>query len=159
MVYYIRYLKLPLLSSTTLKGNQAIVKALVTITTDLGDDFYPDSLDLTATIAPARIGGGLNDPISATTLTWQAGMRSLSVGIVLPNKYSADSLEICISDGAAEELRPAHIPRIVGVWGEVCITSKGGSASRMVERRFCLGNDTLLSIREEAGESIARHLW
>lgn len=163
MVHYIRFLKIPQLYLARPKGKNAIIKALVTITTDLGDDFYPEGLELTATIAPARIGGRSNDPVSATDLTWHAGMRSSSVDIELRHKNSEDPLEICISckngGNVEERLLPAHIPRIISVWSEVLVASKGGLASNIVERRFCLGNSASLSIREETGESIARHLW
>ena len=163
MVHYIRYLKIPQLHPAKSKGKNATVKALVTITTDLGDDFYADNLKLTATVALAGVGGRLNDPILVKDLTWQAGMRNLSVGFELEHKDSLGPLELCISckNGGNAEVRllPAHIPRIVSVWSEMSVVSKGGPASNMVERRFCLGNNTLLSIREEMGESIARHLW
>ena len=163
MVHYIRFLKVPRIQSAESKGKNATVKALVTITTDLGDDFYPGNVELAATITQGKVGGRLNERKSAKDLMWRAGMRSLSVDFELKRKDSEGPLEICIScrnGGDAEgKLLPAYIPRIVSVWSEIFVVSKGWPTSNIAERRFRLGNNTSLSIREEMGESIARHLW
>ena len=52
MVHYVRFLKPP--RSCSLEKSQTLVKALITVTTDLGDDFLPCDLALGTCLLPSH---------------------------------------------------------------------------------------------------------
>ena len=160
-MYYIRFLKL-LNSKPKDKKDVETIKALVTITTDLGDDFYPADLELVATLVPAGSENESNG-FSTTQHMWRAGMRSLSIEfVIVKSKESANLLRLCVSGSEhtnAQELHPTRMPKIISVWSSILAFHNGKQVSKTVERRFLLGDDLPLSIWEESGESIARHLW
>jgi len=49
---------------------------------------------------------------------------------------------------------------VVSAWSaEFAPSVTAGPAEKLVERRFSLSNGHIVSVQEETGESIARHLW
>ena len=162
MVYYIRFLKTPKYQLT--KG-QVNIKAFITVTTDLGDDFYPDQLALTTSIYNGASGDRIPPIlISSHESDWRQGMRGFPIDISLNLKEPKYPLELrmhCKASTAEEtqSLVSASIPEVISIWSDIIDAAVLEPASRRVERRFSLGDDFCLSIWEEAGESIARHLW
>jgi hypothetical protein len=173
---YLRFLKPP-----KLEGSK--IKAVLTITTDLGESFYLED----AQIAVHVRRHGANEDLQREILSWRAGMRALPVEIhakgLTSNKISFYLLAVAehgegwkkpstpaISDVSydEDELR-ALIPTvniasypIVGVWSDLIASNPTAMKNpRRVERR--LRHSSLdsppLRIWEDTGESIARHIW
>ena len=161
MVYYIRFLKLLKVHSKEGKDSETI-KALVTITTDLGDGFYPADLQLVATLVPAD-SEDESDGISSTKGFWRAGMRSFWIELpIMRIKMLMSPLRLCVSyseDQTPQELDSTRMPKIVGVWSDILVSHQSKHTLRSVERRFLLDKGLPLSIWEDAGESIAKHIW
>ncbi|MCJ1406699.1 hypothetical protein MMC19_000766 [Ptychographa xylographoides] len=157
MVYYIRFLKVPKLHRSTL-----VIECTITITTDLGDAFYPDDL-----IVNTRLEAyGPSSLLPMTTHTkWKAGVRALPLAVPLRRRDSATLLRLCVSSvdpGAlAEPLNPDAIPEIVPAWSATFTVPNKPEAAKLMQRRFDIGLDQQrqLVVWEETGERIARHLW
>ena len=164
MVYYIRFLKTPKYCSTRIEG-EVNVKAYITITTDLGDDFFPGQLTLTTSIYNGTLDAEISPVrVSDHRLFWSQGMRGFPVNIFLKTKELKHPLRlrmVCKASSVPETqvLVPTSIPDIVSIWSDSIEPAVQISVSTRVERRFSLGGGSRLSIWEEAGDSISRHLW
>ncbi|KAF4553911.1 Lysine methyltransferase-like protein 5 [Elsinoe fawcettii] len=164
-MHYIRFLKTP---KVTVGAGKVVLTASVTITTDLGETFFDDDLDLAATLrSPDRHG----DIFLRRTIKWTAGARSLPLSFDLTRseiEWPA-RLHVGLKNGHGEladdfELfssRPDHeSAAIVTVWSEALDATKGNfEAPRQVERKFSPLSGRSLTIWEDMGDSIARHLW
>ena len=153
MVYYIRFLKTPKLDI-----QKCIVRALVTITTDLGDDFYPADVDLYAAV--------INDASKESDtewerVLWKRSTRNMWIEIRKTQLEDKGSMRLLVSTQstlAADTLLLRSLPEILSVRCEVFEKEKPQAGDR-VERRYrtSLGNQR--AIYEDTGESIARHVW
>ena len=153
MVWYIRFLKLPRLDE------KCRVRALITITTDLGDDFYPTDLSLQATIVTTDYEG--NWMSDWQTMKWKSGMRALWIDIVNVNAGPPIDLRLVVNSIRSVEGNSVsldHIPEILGVWSDTFDSVKK-QASNVVERRYRTDSGYEGAVLEETGESIARHIW
>ncbi|KAF2221537.1 putative methyltransferase-domain-containing protein [Elsinoe ampelina] len=164
-MHYIRFLKTP---KVTVAAGKVTLTANITITTDLGETFYEDDLDLATTLrSPDRHG----DIFLRRTIKWTAGSRSLPLSFDLTRseiEWPA-RLHVGLKNGQADladdfELfssRPNHeTAAIVTVWSESLDATKGiFEAPRQVERKFSPLSGRSLTIWEDTGDSIARHLW
>jgi len=166
-MHYIRFLKPP----RVLKGSKLVVKAKVTMTTDLGESFLWDTVDL---LVELRDGNG-SVVGNGKAFTWKGsdGMRSLEVDVqITESKHQdlRDGLRMLVrpkdegSSVATFEavLRAEDVGRIVPVtsW-EIEVNPQKASQQDiipMAERIFNVER-TKLCIWEETGESIARHIW
>jgi len=133
------------------------LKAVITVTTDLGETFYPDDVDLVATLRENAQDG---DVYLRRKLHWQAGARSLPVTFSI----SRNDLEWPACVHIAMKTPPAQhtgfLPSIVDVWSGNLNPTKGEfEAGHRVERRFTSLNERAISLIEDSGDSIARHLW
>ena len=153
---YIRFLKPPRVERNTLK-------TLITITSDLGETFLPDDVTLAATL---RSDDPEGDIYLRKTLKWRGGMRSLP--IVFDLAFADLDWPVRVHVGTKGSPNSDHFekhynaepPSIISAWSGLVDVLKGmNEAEKKVERRFTPLSNRTLSIWEETGESIARHLW
>ncbi|KAL4878437.1 putative methyltransferase-domain-containing protein [Aspergillus karnatakaensis] len=163
MVFYIRFLKTPRLQKQ--KTGSVVSSALICITTDLGDAFLSQDADLLVTLHLAHE----KKAICQGRLQWHAGKRELPISLGplqanisrqamimevtasnrrSPNAVSADSL-----------LDQQNIPLVISGWSAMFGGPQMLVADKLVERRFTVNQSVELSIWEETGNSIARHIW
>lgn len=159
MIYYIRFLKPPKIS--TVDHARSVVKALITVTSDLGECIYPADLPLWVTL----FSPGDDQPaiLSTRDFFWKRGMRCLSIEI--------DQRQIPMATWAARMMVTAHrravvdalssetIPDFVSAWSDSFGSDATQGNSQWVMRRFEPREGIALNIREDTGESIARHVW
>ena len=153
MVWYIRLLKPPKLDQ---KGH---VKALITITTDLGDDFYPIDLTVYAIIMTAHSKKVWTSEWQ--TLKWKSGMRSSSVEFNDAHASHPEPLRLAVNSRRSREanvILKDDMPEVLGVWSDT-FDRKKNQAGNIVERRYRTDSGPERVIMEETGESIARHIW
>jgi len=100
------------------------------------------------------------------TVQWSAGMRSLPVNFPLTKSHTTSKLRIRV--GVEPKSSPDDYSSlsdeggcgVVSAWSsDFAASGSAAAAEKLVERRFSLANDSTVSILEETGESIARHLW
>ena len=155
-MHYIRFLKRPKIE---VKKKSASVKALVTIATDLGDDFLAVDVKIFASLVHKQ------ETIALQTLEWKTGSRALQVeltgvhmaplrtGCQLVVSPHYDILTKCPIHMSLEDL-----PQLHGVWSEsFSLENDGGYGG--YERRLVTTTDEVIGIYEDPGDSIARHLW
>ena len=155
MIYYIRFLKPAKLS--TQKNRKATIKCMITVTTDLGDAFYPGPVELRASID----GAGQNYFKASKVFYWQRDMRALKLELSVdygevnwPARLNVEA----VGKLQPRELKADNLPEIVSVRSDdIDIWSDQGE-KRVTERYWGTGGQSL-SIWEELGESIARHIW
>ncbi|PWY93605.1 hypothetical protein BO94DRAFT_459383 [Aspergillus sclerotioniger CBS 115572] len=163
MVYYIRFLKTPRFQKQ--KPGSISVSALICITTDLGDAFLAQDVDLLITL-------GLNDSdkiLYQEPLSWKAGKRELPI---LLGPFSANIFQQTIVLGVAATdsqkrrspspdrlLGNSSLPLVMSAWSAPFGGSSSSVAEKLVERRFGPKDRLGLRIWEETGNSIARHIW
>ncbi|KAL8808306.1 MAG: hypothetical protein Q9182_000126 [Xanthomendoza sp. 2 TL-2023] len=148
MVHYIRFLKPPRLSQFN-----NFLTTLITITTDLGDAFYPG--DVCVHVGVAR----------GTTMTslgvanWKSGMRVLKIEAKVPVDHSPFRFLFTSSESLRiDPLQLDRLPEIVSAWTEE-FSHLADVGSDVTLRHFQLPSGQLLEIYEENGESMARHIW
>jgi len=154
---YIRFLKTPKLQENS-------IKTTITITSDLGETFLNEEIDLVATV---QGGDDQCQTYLRQTLRWRPGLRALPVTFLITAKTIKWPCCVHVAQvqspgfDAFENCEDAFsIPNIVSVWSDVLDPPNGiTTASRIAERRFKLLNKSVLRMWEETGESIARHLW
>jgi len=155
MVHYIRYLKLP--KAVRQQANIAI-KALITITTDLGDSFFEGSITLTASIR----GEDLDSVYLERKYKWEAPRRALNIELLLKHggiRWPA-RLHVGVDDSEVHDyVGSEQIPAMISIWGAIPNPSGPLDKIDLVQRRFRLLDNSVLVIWEESVESIARHIW
>ena len=152
MVWYIRFLKTPRFYQ------KANIRALITVTTDLGDAFYPRDLTLHAMIVTESEENWISE---WQTVKWKIGMRSLCINIDhVKTGIPVDLLLVVNSEQSREgcSVSLENIPEIFGVWSDTFDWVEN-VASNMIERRYRTQYGKEMAIFEETGESIARHIW
>lgn len=155
-MHYIRFLKPP-----KIQDNK--VKALVTITTDLGEYFLLADEQLSISLRSAD-GSKI---YSRTTSKWKEGMRSLAVSLDTtpgdtdwPARLHVASQGSLLSNRFDQAQHQSGLMAIVSAWSDNLDTCHGVfEATKTVERRFTTLSNRKLCIWEETGESIARHIW
>ncbi|OWP03810.1 hypothetical protein B2J93_2655 [Marssonina coronariae] len=160
-MHYIRFLKVPRLSQP------GRLRAVVTITTDLGDSFLATSIPLLVTLADSH-GGRIASP---TEYLWKGtyGHRGLPIEIPVGKQAMQirEGSKMCIhakdtgirvdnwqdilprNPGSQNSPEPG---RVVGVSGPLFVNG-------VCERVFNSTSGPELYVWEETGESIARHIW
>lgn len=158
---YIRFLKTPRVVNE--KGSsRSHISCLITITSDLGDSFLPYDVNLSAELSTVPS----EDVLVWQTVQWSAGMRSLPVVFPLTKSHATPKLRVKVGvepKSAHDEfssLSDHGIRGVVSAWSSDFVASGSAcAAEKLVERRFSLANRGTVSVLEETGESIARHLW
>ncbi|KUJ20698.1 uncharacterized protein LY89DRAFT_771671 [Mollisia scopiformis] len=152
-MHYIRILKPPRLTT-----DRKSVLAKITITTDLGDSFLASDLSVLASVS--------SGPAIPFQWSGRSGMRGLEVCVPVSGKGKGkgkgkggkERMYVRAKEGgvAVEEFKDVLKGEagVVGVWSAEIDVSSPEPVERVVERRF--GD---VSIWEETGESIARHIW
>ncbi|KAL4998768.1 putative methyltransferase-domain-containing protein [Aspergillus recurvatus] len=159
MVYYIRFLKTPRLQKQ--KTSSVSASALICITTDLGDAFLSQDVDLLVTLHPANQEKKI---LCQERLQWHGGKRELPVVLgPLPANIAQQSMIMKVTatkSTSSDSLLDQHsIPLVISCWSATFGGRQSLVADKLVERRFCVNQSVELSIWEETGNSIARHIW
>jgi precorrin-6B methylase 2 len=142
---------------------------VITLTTDLGETFYPEPVDLVASLRSLDHDG---DIYLRKKVPWKAGDRAAACAFKLDGQdveWPA-CLHVAVkpppppSDGAGRPARgreaAGFLPPFVDVWSGGLNPMKGAMESGFrVERRFVSLAERTVSLLEDAGDSIARHLW
>ncbi|KAF2630800.1 hypothetical protein BU25DRAFT_386972 [Macroventuria anomochaeta] len=160
---YVRFLKTPRIVPE--KGaDKSHVYCLITLTSDLGDSFFPYDAELAAElVSPARDFQG--DEIWVwRTVKWSAGMRALAITLPLKKSFTLGPLRVRVGvEPKAEHDTLVNLSQedsqgIVSAWSAEFNSNGSKEAVKLVERRFQVARRRI-SVWEETGESIARHLW
>lgn len=136
-----------------------LLKAVITVTTDLGETFYPSDLELIATVRSIAQDGEI---YLRRRLQWPANARSLPITFDLTRQdveWPA-CMHVAVKT-TSDRAKPAgFLPSVVDVWSGTLNPTRGQFESGWrVERRFTSSSQRRLSLLEDAGDSIARHLW
>jgi len=163
MVHYIRFLRAPQLCPVS--STRQVVKALISISTDLGDNFFPSDLLLHAKLVNSdRNTDTINECRPAL---WKAGMRVLRIEMQVEIIRSKDLRPLKMLVETANR-GPAALYKglplvalcdLVSCWSDVGGSPFVKEVPTRIERRFMLQPNNMLSISEDIGESIARHIW
>jgi hypothetical protein len=159
MVYYVRFLKTPRIQQQNGSGS---LSALICITTDLGDSFLAEDVDLmvTAQEESSRI-------LYERPIKWNAYNRELPITLgPLPANLAQKTLILTVQPpNPSPQLRregtsvPPRIPLVMGA-SSAPFGPQSTPAEKLVRR--CIGDLAhigSLNIWEETGNSIARHIW
>lgn len=132
-----------------------MLKAVLTITTDLGETFYPDPTELIATIQSSDRDG---DIYLRRRLGWKAGSRNVALSLDLTRQDIDWPAVVHIS---VKSTPTGFLPPIVDVCSAPLNPRKGHfNSGSLVTRRFTsTSSERDLVLFEETGDSIARHLW
>ncbi|EME39716.1 hypothetical protein DOTSEDRAFT_28829 [Dothistroma septosporum NZE10] len=154
-MHYIRFLKTPKIHVD--KGT-VLLKSVVAVTTDLGETFYSGDLDLIVTIRDAADDGEI---YLRKKIQWQGGARSANVSFDLSRQDLEWPACVHVAAKEAKSATPhSFLPPIVDVWSGTIDPTRGHfDSGHRVERRFTSLAQRSLSLLEDAGDSIARHLW
>ena len=134
------------------------MKTVVTIVTDLGDDFYPGDVTICVFLKDS-----LDDGPLVGEWRWVSGMRDLKIEFscsriseTLPQRR----LSIVTSGAPGKHNFSLHkIPMVLGVSSGYFDAFLHVPVDRRVQRLFSLGEDLDMDIWEDTGDSIARHIW
>ena len=155
MAYYIRFLKVPKFDGTAMLPDRALFRALITITTDLGDAFYPGNLSVCTSIYTS-VG-----KISLGLTSWRPGTRCLEIKTQVPIEYLRSPARLLFTCGESQETDSLHVgkvPYVISAWTEV-FSGPQYDIANVVIRRLHLQEGKVLDICEDVGESIACHIW
>lgn len=159
MVHYARYLKPPKVSTSASKLE---VKAVITITTDLGESFYPIDQELHVFLQD-RDGEHISQ-----TYTWTGGMRAMPVVIRIdrakPSGRLISPVRLLVTSSPSpvpDRVDHDAMQPILSAWSAPFPLEANAAAARLVQRRLVYGEGPAyhLAFWEETGESIARHAW
>ncbi|KAJ5543228.1 hypothetical protein N7535_005657 [Penicillium sp. DV-2018c] len=156
MVYYVRFLKTPKVQQQ--KGS-FIISTLICITTDLGDSFLAEDVDLVLTARGESSRVAFERPAK-----WQASNRELAITLgPLPPLLAQQSMVLTVQVPHPQDYIPPQGPTIPLV---VAATSapfgpQPTPAEKLILRRiqYSSGDTRSIEIWEETGNSIARHIW
>ncbi|KAF9629933.1 putative Nicotinamide N-methyltransferase [Lasiodiplodia theobromae] len=154
---YIRFLKVP-------KTDGKTITALITVTSDLGEDFLAADVALAATIRSPEYNG---DIFLRKSIKWTAGMRALPLTFDVrhcdldwPVVVHVGPKSNQVSDRFERQNNNPELPSLISAWSSILDAPAGiKEAEKKVERRFTPLSNRTLSIWEETGDSIARHIW
>lgn len=163
MVYYIRFLKPPRFQQQ--KGSSLTITALITLTTDLGDSFLAEDVELLASLALENT----DKTLYQRALGWTAGKRELLISLgPFPEHLSLRTVVLgvnAIDPRQAQSPTSDHllgsqtVPLVINAWSAAFGGSQSQVAEKLVERRFGPKERLDLRIWEETGNSISRHIW
>lgn len=158
----VRFLKTP---KVFVDKGKVLLNASVVVTTDLGETFYPEDLELVASVLSSSSDANA-DIYLRRKIPCPAHARSVPISFNV--SYQDLEWPACLHveakqashGGSSREKVTGFLPPIVDVWSLPLNPLKGHmSSGRRVERRFTSLSDRPVSLLEDAGDSIARHLW
>ncbi len=162
IMYYVRFLKAPQLNSIAGRPRACEVKSLITITSDLGDEFYPSDANITAYI--------VSNDFEEMVLIRRQGFRWKAHARVLPLRLEVQLVDpsqemrlvVILHDGKVREhnleVDLGALPSALPAWSED-FSLQAKVADMALFRRFLSCQGGVISIREGFGDSIARHIW
>lgn len=153
MVYYVRFLKTPRIQQQ--KGVVSIT-ALICITTDLGDSFLAEDVNLVVTVREK--GGKI---VLDKQIKWNAYNRELPITLSpLPAKLAGKTLELEIDTPEHQRSTPLETGPVPLVMGAISAPfgPQSAPAAKLVQR-IIVAPGVELPVWEETGNSIARHIW
>lgn len=163
MVYYIRFLKPPRFQ--TQKARSLSITALISLTTDLGDSFLADDVDLLASLALEYT----DKTVYQRVLNWTTGKRELVISLgPFPEHVSQQAFVLGVnainpqraqSRASDNLLDNGAVPLVISAWSAAFGGRHSVKAEKWVERRFGPEDKLDLRVWEETGNSIARHIW
>ncbi|EXJ81361.1 hypothetical protein A1O3_07652 [Capronia epimyces CBS 606.96] len=156
MVHYIRFLRTPQ-THVGKKTKTVDIAAVVALTTDLGDAYYAQDIDLVVEIVEANRPHAV---LHSHTLPWQASSRALKFTVHCPSTYTSRSARLHVTTKATQNAFSLFtVPNILDVWSPVFVLSDKQRTEPVVERDLLLPNKSHIRMWEETGDSIARHVW
>lgn len=171
--FYLKFLKPPQLTPLKAPSRSFQLTTVFTITSDLGDAYYTDSVDIKATLSS---GDAI---ILEKTVAWTNGSQFVRYEMPLQSSkipttglsglvLSLSPITIEVSKGSFEGVDELSLiypsARISVISASSSATKLKGknlyAASHQVERRLKLQTTSeVLSVWEETGENIAGHIW
>lgn len=143
-----------------------MLNASVAVVTDLGETYYPEDLELVTTVRSPEDDG---DIYLRRKTKYPAGARSvpISFNVSYQDLEWPSCMHVEVKGSGAGSLKGqgtsngfGFLPPIMDVWSSPLNPTKGQMDSgRRVERRFASSSERTVSLLEDAGDSIARHLW
>ena len=152
MVHYIRFLSPP--QTTETQKKLFSVSAVVAITTDLGDAFFPEDVDLLVRVVAT---GTQAKTLSEHKASWKGSSRALKVAIQCSGKYATHHVRVHMAATDSSGTLPSL--KILDVWSMPFELANQQRAEPLVDRELIFSETANLKIREETGDSIARHIW
>src|SRR5690606_30394115 len=173
-LFYIKFLKPPQLAPLKGPSGSFTLTTVFTITSDLGDIYFPDSIDIKVTLVSG------NATLLKKTISWTNGSQFVRCDMPLQNSkvpstglsglvlslspISTDVDEQGLADGLDELSRIYPDPSARVISASSSQTKLKGknlfAANHLVERRLKLRTtDEALYVWEETGENIAGHIW
>ncbi|KIN02160.1 hypothetical protein OIDMADRAFT_41331 [Oidiodendron maius Zn] len=169
-MHYIRFLKLPRLLSTP----SPVLSAKITVTTDLGESFLFTDLTLVVELE-SQSGAKILGPRNGKEYLWKGsdGMRSLEVSFPVPSSKKSEAMRMLIRPKenkhnvkhfnnmlVGTKVTTENDGRVVAVRSmDIDVSKAGLKGISGMARRVFFSNEKIISICEETGESIARHIW
>lgn len=155
MVYYVRFLRPPVVSELDKKF--VSIRSVITVTTDLGDISLPSNVELIAKLVDAD---NADEVLETTCCQWRGGKRTVDVFFTLKKNNLIDSLRVHVTTQKTQEALASYkLPNIFDVWSAKFKSTDVGKAESTVERQFRLSSNISIRIWEETGNTIARHIW
>ncbi|KFY42102.1 hypothetical protein V494_02594 [Pseudogymnoascus sp. VKM F-4513 (FW-928)] len=172
-MHYIRFLKPPQLSQDAKVPDHHILYAKITVVNDLGESFLWCDIPIEATI---RDSNGV--PVATQSLVWKCEKRQLEVKLVMSEKkarkegykepyrlsvwpstgdFTPYNLAEVLSINRRQTNRPADGAVLRGL--SAMFRAKEEPIPPVIYRDFKLDRGATMSIDEDTGESIARHIW
>lgn len=158
-MHWLRFLKPPTIVETE---SSWLIRAVLTITTDLGETFfYGDAFVAVHCQGAHELDGLALHGFEAARIRWTPGMRALPFDIRVPKcspRPATLSLHIVLPSKEVRKGPGSEVDGVIPVWSSIPATETP-DGRRLVWRRFDLPRGLHIKIMEETGESIARHIW
>ena len=172
-MHYIRFLKPPQITRDAKVSDHHILYAKITVVNDLGESFLWCDIPIEATI---RDSNGVT--VATQSLLWKCERRQLEVRLVMSAKqarkegyrppyrlsvwpstgdFTPYTLAEVLSINRGQTNRPADGAVLRGL--SASFGAKVESIRPVIYRNFKLNGGITMSIDEDTGESIARHIW
>ncbi|KFY46944.1 hypothetical protein V495_02155 [Pseudogymnoascus sp. VKM F-4514 (FW-929)] len=172
-MHYVRFLKPPQITQDAKSPDQYILYAKITVVNDLGESFLWCDIPVEATI---RDCNGVT--VATQSLIWKFEKRQLEVRLVMSQKQAKKAayqlpyqLSVWPSTG---DFTPYNLAEVLSINRGQTNRPADGAVLRglsspfrpvaepihpAIYRHFKLDGGTTMSIDEDTGESIARHIW
>jgi hypothetical protein len=155
MVYYIRFLKPPVVSDLDKKSY--LVTSVITITTDLGDISLWSNVELVARLVDID---NAEEVVATAKCPWRAGERTVDIFFTCDKSQRNHNVRVHVTTlNTTSSWASSKLPEILDVWSAPFKENATGRSAPTVERQLRLSADVYARIWEETGNSIAGHIW
>lgn len=157
MVHYIRFLSVPRFMAAD-NGASRKIHAVFTVTTDLGEAYFPDDLELMVRLVKSEQPA---DVVDLWPVMWRKNSRvfKLSVRHMVSNPTVLMRIHISTRKTDQSHAKGGRFPKVLDAWTSSFRFDLCAPAEDLVERRMQLASNNIVKIWEETGESIAKHIW